>query len=82
MIRKMSHDMVPDGGGFVDGLRALTDNSIGSRVQDATAWVKAAIAAVKETADDFGEDDEEIAGYILRQIAEKHETQRTHNPIL
>lgn len=70
IIRKMPHDMVPDGGGFSDGLEALTDGSIGSRVQDATAWVKKAIAAVKETCD-FGEDEEEIAGYILRQIAEK-----------
>lgn len=72
IIRKMSHDMVPDGGGFADGMRALTDGSIGSRAQDATAWVKDQIDAVKRVPDNTaGDDDEAIAGEIFRQMAEK-----------
>ena len=72
MIKKVSHDMVPDGGGFADGLSALTDGGMGRRVQDATLWVQKAIKAVKQTPDNpHGDDDEAIAGEILRQIAKK-----------
>ncbi len=68
IIRKMSHDMVPDGGGFVDGLQAL-QGDLAERGRKASAWVEQAIDAVKLATDNpYGDDDERIAEKILREI--------------
>ncbi len=70
IVRKMSTDAIPGGGGLADGLRFLTDPArIRDSAREATAWVFAAIDAVKAAPDNpFGDDDEAIAGEILRQI--------------
>lgn len=70
ICRKMAHLMVPDGAGFADGIRELAEQgNVGRRAQQATAWAEEAIAAVKAAPDNpYGDDDEAIAGEIVRQI--------------
>lgn len=68
VIRKMSRDMIPDGGGFVEGLNALQGDLAGAS-REATKWVAHAIDIVKRTSDNpFGDDDEAIAEEILRRM--------------
>jgi hypothetical protein len=69
VIRKMAMLMIPDGGGFSDGLRALCDNP-SQYVKPATKWVEDAITAVRESPGEPSGSDEEIAGLILREMCE------------
>lgn len=73
IIHKMSHDAIPDGGGIADGLKFLSDKTaISNGAKAAKEWVEEAIRAVKSAPNNrFGDDDEAIAGEILRQIEAK-----------
>ena len=63
---------VPPGGGLADAIGFLASKRIGKTAKDATDWVNEAIAVVKTAPDNpFGNDDEAIAGEILRQLEEK-----------
>lgn len=70
IARKMSVDAIPSGGGLADGIKFLmSPGRIVAAAREATAWVETAIAAVKAAPDNsFGDDDEAIAGEILRQL--------------
>lgn len=70
ICHKMALLMVPSGAGFADGLRELTTpGNIGKRAREATEWVEQATVVVKTAPDNpYGDDDEAIAGEILRQI--------------
>ncbi len=76
---KMSLLMIPPGKEYgkgealATGVAALIKpGNIGAVAKEATAWVEAAIAAVKNApgGEAYG-DDEAIAGEILRQVAER-----------
>jgi hypothetical protein len=71
---KMALDAVPRGGGLPDALRFLQDkDAMVDSAKASTKWVKDAIAAVKQTHDNpFGNDDEAIAGELLRRIGERN----------
>lgn len=77
IIRKMSLLMVPastpKGKGMEMAVNALRKpGNIGATAREATAWVEAALEAVRSAPDNpYGDDDEAIAGEILRQIEEK-----------
>ena len=73
IIRRMSMLMVPAGGSFADGVNVLSaSNGISTFAREATEWVNAAIDEVKAASDNpYGNDDETIAGEILRQIEKK-----------
>lgn len=75
----MALDAVPPGGGVKNVLAFLTDKTaIIDGAKKATAWVEEAIAVVKTAKDNpWGNDDEAIAGEILRQIEEK---KAAHSP--
>lgn len=65
--------MVPSGGNIGDALNAIISGKTVGLAKEATVWVQAAIAAVKQASDNpYGDDDEAIAGEILRKI-EKQE---------
>jgi hypothetical protein len=70
---KMSLDAVPPGGGFADAVALLLDREkLLASNRAAIDWVKAALAAIKAAPDNtFGEDDEAIAGELLRRIDER-----------
>lgn len=70
IIWKMSRDAIPPGGGFVDGIRFLSNpKEIVKIAKAAEEWVKTAILAVKQARDNsYGNDDEAIAGEIIRRI--------------
>ncbi|KKL17574.1 hypothetical protein LCGC14_2484200 [marine sediment metagenome] len=72
IIRKMSKDMVPDGGGLPDALVALaTPGNLSKVAGEATKWVEAAIAVVKTAPDNpYGDDDEAIAEAVLKGLGE------------
>lgn len=60
--------MIPDGGGFADGVKAL-QGDLAARGREASAWVEQQIKAVKLAPDNpYGDDDERIAEEILRGI--------------
>lgn len=75
IIRKMSTDAIPDGGGLEDGMRFLSDpQGISRAAKAATEWVSIAIRAVREATDPNpwrDASDEDIAGEILRKIEER-----------
>lgn len=73
ICHKMALLMVPIGAGFLDGLKALTaPGNVGKQAKVATAWVEEALAVMKTAHNNpYGNDDEAIAGEILRQIDEK-----------
>lgn len=72
---KMSLIMIPPGtgSGLATAVRTmLKPGGIGDAAKEATEWVRQAIAAVKAAPDNpYGDDDEAIAGEILRRMWEK-----------
>jgi hypothetical protein len=82
VILKTSRDAIPDGGGLPDAIAFLSDpQKIVSRLRESEAWVREAIALIKSSPDNpFGDDDEAIAGEILRQIEEKKKSFRESPP--
>lgn len=75
---RTSQQAIPAGGGLPDAVKFLSSAStIADGVRAATEWVEAAIALVKTSPDNpYGDDDEAIAGEILRQIEEKKAKKR------
>lgn len=75
IAHKMSLIMVPPGAkdGFAAAVGSmLRPGGIGDAAKEATEWVRQAIAAVKAAPDNpHGDDDEAIAGEILRQVWKK-----------
>lgn len=74
---KMSVDAIPRGGGFAGGLKFLSNKeNVTSGASAAIAWVRTALEAVRQAGEPNpwkGSDDEEIASYLLDQIAEREE---------
>lgn len=70
---RMAVIAIPRNGGFQDGIAFLTNPAaITQAARDATEWVNDAVSAVKQSPNNpFGDDDEAIAGEVLRQIEEK-----------
>jgi len=76
IAHKMSLLMIPvdtpAGQGLATGIAALAKpGNIASVCREATDWVNQALAVVKTAPDNPFNDDEEIAGEILRQIEER-----------
>jgi hypothetical protein len=73
IVHKLSLDAVPAGGGLTSAIEFLSDpKRITDGARAATSWVETAIAAVKAApGNTFGDNDEAIAGEILRQIDER-----------
>lgn len=77
IIRKMVLDAIPpstpDGKGFETGIQFLLNKDrVLKTAKEATAWVEQALAAVKAAKNNpYGDDDELIAGAILKKIEEK-----------
>jgi hypothetical protein len=70
VAHKMARDAVPPGGGLADAMRFLTTpGAVVAGAHEATEWVRLAIQTVKDApGNPYGDDDEAIAGEILRQI--------------
>lgn len=64
--------------GLADGVNFLRDRDrIANAAREATGWVNEAIELVKRSpGNEFGDDDEAIAGEILRQIEKRKQQQR------
>lgn len=76
IARKLSLLAIPVGSGensFIMGVEALTNRGkFVSLAAEASDWVRDAIQAVKSAPDNaYGDDDEAIAGIILRRIEEQ-----------
>lgn len=79
IIRKMSLLAIPIGSGddgFSLGLEALTNRGkFTSIAAEASDWVRKAVAVMKTAPDNpYGDDDEAIAGAILKGIEERERT--------
>ncbi|MHC4300918.1 MAG: hypothetical protein ACYS7Y_26895 [Planctomycetota bacterium] len=72
VARRMSQLMIPPGGGFADGIKAIQTMDLPKVGREATAWVMEAIQAVKDApgGGDYG-DDEAIALAILEKCEER-----------
>ena len=73
VIRKMSHEAIPDGGGLQDGIAfLLNQDAMNEGYRRAYKWVQEAIDAVKSAPDNpYGDNDEAIADAILAKLDEK-----------
>lgn len=73
IVRRMSVDAVPSGGGLQSAIDYLMSPSkIAESAKSATKWVFEAIDVVKTAPDNpYGDDDEAIAGAILARLEEK-----------
>lgn len=82
IAHKVALDAVPKGGGMGDAIKFIsTPGAIGDGLREAARWASAAIAAVKAApGNPYGDDDEAIAGEILRQVeAIKEKARKSHN---
>jgi len=72
---RMANEAIPKSGGLIDGLKFLSSKeSIAAGARSASAWTEAAIQAIRLAGEPNpwkNADDEEIAGELLRIIAEK-----------
>jgi hypothetical protein len=75
IIERMAQMAVPSGGGVNDALSFLSDSMrIVVVGRDAAEWVRQAISVMKAAPDNpYGDDDEAIAGEILRQLHQRRE---------
>lgn len=76
IARKMALLAIPVGSGkesFSLGLDVITNrDKFSATVHEAAAWVQAAIATMKTAPDNpYGDDDEAIAGEILKEIEQR-----------
>ena len=77
IAHKMSVDAFPAGGGFGSAVDYLISPDLGKRAAAAAEWVKQAIQAVKSAPDNpYGDDDDAIAGGILKRIEERIEERK------
>ena len=76
VVEKMAKDAIPDGGGLADGIAFLSDKDrIIDGARDAQKWVEQALAVVKTAPNNpWGNNDEAIAGEILKQIEAKRKS--------
>lgn len=67
---KASKDAIPSGGGFLDGVKVLSDpDRLAKLFSEAVAFADAAIDAVRKApGNTYGDDEEAIAGAILAEI--------------
>ena len=79
IIHKFSVDAIPSDSGLVDGVRILSDPDAMKRgMEVARRWAIEAIDVVKTAPDNpWGDDDEAIAGEILRRIEEARQKRWT-----
>ena len=71
---KMAADAIPKGGNFQSGVEYLMSPDLATKAQAAAEWVRDAIQAVKSAPDNpFGDDDEAIAGEMLRLAEQRME---------
>ena len=71
IFHRASQLIIPESGGIGDVVDAIrTPSKLVEATREATEWVKAAIQAVKSAPgpNPYGDNDEAIAGEILRQI--------------
>lgn len=72
---KMSVNAIPRGGSLADGLRFLSDKeNVTNGASAAMTWVRTALEAVRQAVEPNpwrNSTDEEIATYLLEQIAER-----------
>ena len=77
IARKMALDAVPRDGGFNDGLRfLLSKERITQGARDAVEWAQTACRAVRDAAEPNqwkDSSDEDIAAYLLEEIAKREE---------
>lgn len=73
ICHRMSSIIVPPNGGPKDVFEAITTpNRLTQVARESTEWVEQVFAAVKSAPNNpFGDDDEAIAGEILRRIEER-----------
>jgi len=84
IAHKMSLEMVPSGSGFMGAIEAIREpGRIGREAKAATDWVQMAITAVRSAPDNlFGDDDELIAGEILRRLNDPQRSSSGGNQVL
>lgn len=72
-IRFISRQAIPKGGGFANGMEFLGDPDLRhSIIEKAEASMKAAILLIKSAPNNpWGDDDEAIAGALLKEIEER-----------
>lgn len=70
-VIRMSRDVIPDGGGIMDGISFFTDMSKRKAImENAEEWVYRAISAVRNASDPNpfkDSSDEEVASEILKK---------------
>jgi hypothetical protein len=74
IIRKVSLDAIPPGGGMQSGIDFLTSGKIKESFKEAEVWVGVAIQTVRSAKDPNPyktATDEEIAGELMARIEEK-----------
>lgn len=73
IVRFISREAVPPGGGLAAGISFFQDSELRKQViERAEANAMAAIQLIKTAPDNpYGDDDEEIAGMLLKKIEEK-----------
>lgn len=69
-VRRMSRDAIPPGGTFLDGINFLTSpHLLVASAKNAVEWVFKSIDEIKSAPDNkWGDDDEVIAGEILKEL--------------
>lgn len=77
MAHKMAIDAVPPGGDFLDAIRVLSSPELlREQANQALEFALAAIDAVRQSPDNpYGQDEETIAGEVVRQIEERKAAQ-------
>lgn len=69
IVHRMALQAVPPGGGFLDGMKFLLSPDLGQEYKKAAKWVEEALAIVKTAPDNPYDDDEAIAGELLKRLA-------------
>jgi hypothetical protein len=70
IMKRIAAVMIPEGGGVMDGILALTNPDKLSRItKESTEWISQMLEAVKAAPDNpYGNDNEVIAAAILKQM--------------
>lgn len=73
IVELMAREIVPKGGGLIETCEAMVKpGGINNAAKNATKFAEEAIAEIKAAPDNtFGDDDEVIAGEILRRVYER-----------
>lgn len=77
IAHKASLDAVPPGGGLEDAVEFLVTGKFAEGMKAASDWVRQAIQVIKSApGNPHGDDDEAIAGELLRRIEERKTTRK------